>query len=215
MLKTRLLVPVAAWLVLALAPAPAAAQSSTPQDPDPAALQAGDVVRVLVWREPEMSGDFPIDESGSVTLPLLGVRHAAGVPLPTLRAALIREYQVQLRNPSITITPLRRINVLGEVNKPGVYPVDLTATVSDVLAMAGGVGPMGDPRRISVVRRDGGTAEERISATTPLARTGIRSGDQVLVGRRSWLDRNSPVVISTAVSLLVTTISTLIIYNKR
>lgn len=222
MLNSRLLAPAAAWLalVLAVAPVRAAAQVSAPVDTvhatqDGSALQPGDVLRLLVWREPDMSGEYLIDESGNVTLPLLGVRRAAGVPLSMLREALIREYQAELRNPSITITPLRRVNVLGEVNKPGVYPVDLTSTVSDVLAMAGGINPIGDPRRISLVRRDGTVAGDRIAVSTDLSRAGIRSGDQVVVGRRSWFDRNSPTVIATSISLLASAISTLIIYNKR
>jgi protein involved in polysaccharide export with SLBB domain len=221
-LNSRLLAPAAAWLalVLALAPVRATAQTVAPQDTlratqDAMALQPGDLLRLAVWREPDMSGEYLIDESGNVTLPLLGVRRAAGVPLSMLRGALIREYQAELRNPSITIIPLRRVNVLGEVNKPGVYPVDLTATVSDVLALAGGINPLGDPKRVSLVRRDGSVAGERIPVSTDLSRAGIRSGDQVVVGRRSWFDRNSPTVLATSISLLASAISTLIIYNKR
>ncbi|HEX8907328.1 MAG TPA: polysaccharide biosynthesis/export family protein [Longimicrobiaceae bacterium] len=192
---------------------PAGAQAPLPRA-DSASLQPGDLLRVQVWREQDLSGEFLIDESGNVTLPLLGVRRAAGVPIPQLRADLVREYQAQLRNPSITIIPLRRINVLGEVNKPGVYPVDLTVTLSEVVAMAGGINPLGDPHRISIVRSDGRVVQERMAAETALMQTGIRSGDQVIVGRRGWLDRNSGYVAATLVSLLASTITTLILYRR-
>lgn len=204
----------------ASAAGPAPAQERPPvapaaQQQDSTALQPGDLVRLLIWREPDMSGDFLVDESGAVTLPMLGSRRAAGVPIATLRAGLIRDFQVQLRNPSITITPLRRINVLGEVNKPGVYPVDMTATVSEVVAMAGGVNPTGDPRRVSIVRRDGRVLQDRVSVEASLTQTGIRSGDQVVVGRRSWVDRNSATLLATGISILASVVTTLIIYGKN
>lgn len=204
-----------ALLALALSALPLAAQEGSPSAAvEAAALQAGDVVRVLIWREPDLSGEFLVDESGSVTLPLLGPRRVAGVPITRLREELLRDYGAQLRNNSITITPLRRINVLGEVSKPGVYPVDLTVTLSEAIALAGGVNPIGDIRRIQVVRSNGQVVHERIAAETMLAQTGIRSGDQILVGRRGWFDRNSATVAASLVSLVATAVSTIIIMSR-
>lgn len=209
---TRLLGLVILVLLARLAPAPAAAQSPAA---DVATLQPGDLVRVLIWQEKDLSGEFLVDEQGKVTLPLLGERQAAGVPIPQLRESLVREYQAQLRNPSITITPLRRVNVLGEVNKPGVYPVDLTVTLLEVVGLAGGVNPQGDLRRIQIVRRDGTVLQERVRAETELLATGIRSGDQVFVGRRSWVDRNSGPLLAAVISLVGSAVSTIIIVNNQ
>jgi len=196
---------------------PLAAQQTTapPAGGDVPTLQGGDVLRVAIWREPDLSGDFMVDESGMVTLPLLGQRRVAGIPVQRLRDELVRDYGAQLRNNSISITPLRRLSVLGEVNKPGVYPVDLTVTLSEAIAMAGGISPIGDPRRIRVVRSDGRVVNDRISAETQLAQTGVRSGDQVVVGRRGWFDRNSATVLTSAISLIATAVSTIIIVSSR
>src|ERR1700745_4280304 len=97
--------------LLPLAPAPSRAQTAA----DQVVLRPGDRLRVRIWREGDLSGDFQVDEAGAVTLPLLGTRTVANVPMSQLREQLMRDYLQQLRNPSITITPFRRVNILGEV----------------------------------------------------------------------------------------------------
>lgn len=220
-MSIKRLLGLAAVLSLTLLPARAPAQQAVPAPAAPAraqedgsALQPGDVLRLLIWRQPDMSGDFMVDETGMVTLPMLGPRRAAGIPITQLRAALVSEFQQQLRTPSITVTPLRRINVLGEVNKPGVYPVDLTVTLSEVIAMAGGVNPQGDVRKISVVGKDGRVITRRIGPDATLTETGIRSGDQVLVGSRSWLERNSAQVFATGVSIAASVLTAIILTRR-
>jgi polysaccharide export outer membrane protein len=179
----------AVLLVSALA-APAAAQSG---------LLAGDVVRVAIWREAELSGDFPVGLDGNVTFPLLGMRHVVGIPLDSLQAQLQDAYRVYLRNPAITVTPLRRVQVLGEVAKPGLYTVDLTVSVAGAVAIAGGATPAGDLRRIRLVR-DGRVYSQRVSPETALSAADIRSGDQIFVGTRNWLERNGTLLVSVLLS---------------
>jgi hypothetical protein len=62
--------------------------------------------------------DFIVNEQGIVTLPLLGRVDVSSIPLGELRDRLIPQYAAQLRNPSVTITPVRRVYVMGEVVKP-------------------------------------------------------------------------------------------------
>lgn len=179
----------AVLLVSALA-APAAAQSG---------LLAGDVVRVAIWREEGLSGDFPVGLDGNVTFPLLGTRPVVGIPLDSLQAQLQEAYRVYLRNPAITVTPLRRVQVLGEVAKPGLYTVDPTVSVAGAVATAGGATPAGDLRRIRLVR-DGRVYSQRVSPQTALSAADIRSGDQIFVGSRSWVERNAPLLVSVLLS---------------
>jgi protein involved in polysaccharide export with SLBB domain len=188
---------------------PAAAQPGT----DALTLQPGDLLRITIWREPDLSGDFTVDERGRITLPLLGALQVAQVPVGTLRDTLISRYARELRNPSINIVPLRRVNVLGEVTRPGLYPVDPTMTLADVVAMAGGTGPTGDLRAIRLVR-DGTVILERVEPGMPLTTADVRSGDQVFVGRRSWLDRNSGTLLATVLSATISIIASLIIANS-
>lgn len=187
-------------LGLLLIPAVAATQSSAGSVPDAVTLQPGDMVRVVIWREEDLSGDFSVDETGVVTLPLLGDKHVTGIPMRQLREVLIEEYRIHLRNPSISITPLRRVNVLGEVNKPGLYEVDPTISLAGAVALAGGATASGDLNRIRVIR-SGTVIRERVAAQAALNTADIRSGDQIFVERRNWFDRNSTFVVSVLLSV--------------
>lgn len=168
------------------------AQSSTPT------LFSGDLLEISIWREPELSGRFPVDEEGIVTLPLLGPVPVLGVPVPELRRHLLAEYGRDLRNPSITITPLRRIHVLGEVTQPGLFPVDLTVSLAGAVAMAGGATPVGDLEKIRIVR-DGVVILEGAVANEDLTSIDVRSGDQIIVERRGWFERHSAFLVSTVI----------------
>lgn len=173
-------------------------------------LQPGDLVRVQIWREGDLSGDFLVDQNGIVTLPLLGEQRVTGIPIGELRTVLLQQYRVELRNPSINITPLRRLNVLGEVTKPGLYPVDPTISLVEVVAQAGGATELGDLRRIRIVR-GGEVIREGIRPGETLSTLDIRSGDQILVERRTWLDRNSTSLVTAVLSIVGGLVTTLII----
>jgi protein involved in polysaccharide export with SLBB domain len=168
-------------------------------------LRPGDVLRLRIWREPDLSGDFPVDTHGRVVLPKLGSLDVASVDSDSLQPRLVRAYSEYLNNPSIEVVPLRRISVLGAVQKPGVYPVDPTMTVADVVALAGGASPDGKRDRVELRRGD-----ERVSANlqqaSRVADSPIRSGDQLYVPQRSWLGRNTALVaglVGTAASLAI------------
>jgi protein involved in polysaccharide export with SLBB domain len=163
-------------------------------------LRPGDAVRVNIWREPDLSGEFNVDPTGRITFPLLGDMNVAEMPVSVLRDTLISQYRRQLRNPSITITPLKRINVIGEVQRPGLYAMDPTISLAGAVAMAGGATPLGNLERI-VVLRAGETVPQRVSSLMTLDRVQLRSGDQIIVQRRSWFDRNSSVVVSMVLSV--------------
>ena len=159
-------------------------------------LRPGDVVRLRIWREPDLSGDFPVDESGQVVLPRLGPVSVMAISRDSLRRSLLAAYTTYLKNPSIEVMLLRRINVLGAVKNPGLYPVDPTMTVADALALAGGASADGRRDRVELLR--GG--EKVVVKLDPGARLGdtpIRSGDQLYVPERSWFSRNQGIVIGT------------------
>ena len=186
-------------LVALLAPA-TRAQTSPAAAQDEVTLRPGDLLRVEIWREPDLSGEFVVDDEGRITLPMLGEKNVNGVPLRGLRDQLIEEYRLQLRNPSINITPLRRVNVLGEVNKPGVYPVDPTVSLAGTIALAGGANQNGDLNRVRIVR--GNTIMwERVGVGETLSTLDVRSGDQIVVERRNWFDRNSTFLVSMVLSV--------------
>ncbi len=183
-----------ALLFLATAAAPASAQtppvvSSAPNASSATSLLPGDVIRIQIWREEGLSGDFQVDESGEVVLPLLGRKPVVGVSPETLREQLTEEYDQYLVNPSVNVTLLRRVTVMGEVRVPGLYPVDATVSVAQLIALAQGVTPDGDVNRITLVR-EGRTIRTDLAGTMAITDAGIRSGDRLLVGKRSWMSRN-------------------------
>ena len=172
-----------------------AAQAAAP------GLIPGDVVRVRVWREPDLSGDFAVDENGTVVLPRLGRIDAAGVPPAALRERVVRGYTAFLNHTSVEVTLLRRVQVLGAVRNPGLYPVDATMTVGDALALAGGTTPQGHPDRVVLVHRDGGGGTV-VSRRTLIGDSPLRSGDQVFVPERSWASRNTGVLVGIVTATL-------------
>lgn len=173
--------------------------NSTPEVQTSPTLLPGDAVRVQVWREGDLSGTFTVDDRGIVTLPLLGEREVVGLDPTRLRDNLLADYKTYLQNPSIEVTILRRINILGAVRSPGLYPVDATISLADALALAGGITPIGDPNRIELVR-DNEVIAKGVSQASMIGASDIRSGDQIVVGEKSWMSRNLGVVIGSAIA---------------
>lgn len=180
-------------------PSTAPAEQTVPEDTSAITLRPGDLLRIQVWREPDLQGEFQVDVDGVVILPLIGEKRVTGIPVRRLRESLIEDYRVHLRNPSINITPLRRIHVLGAVRQPGMYPVDPTVTLADAVALAGGTVEGGDLRRLRIERR-GVVIRERVAAGETLRQVDLRSGDQIYIERRPWLQRNGATVIGMAIS---------------
>lgn len=166
------------------APAPTSTDSSG------GTLKPGDVVRLKIWREPDLSGDFVVDEGGTVVVPKLGRMQVVGLSPDSLKSHLINSYSVYLRNPAIDVVLLRRITILGGVRNPGLYPVDPTMTLADAYALAGGIAPEGKLDEVELVRGSERTSY-KLSGTTRIADTPLRSGDQLYVPTRSWLARNT------------------------
>lgn len=198
----RVLLMVSVALLLA---APLAAQDGTSSDLSNDRLRPGDVVQLRIWREPDMSGQFVVDESGVVVFPRVGEYRVLGDSPESLTERLLEDFRQYLRNPSIDVTVLRRIRIIGAVNEPGLHLLDPTVTVADALAEAGGATSEGDPDRVRIIR-DGEEIAVDVTVDTRIADSPIRSGDQIYVPERSWLSRNSAVVAATitgTVSLVI------------
>jgi polysaccharide export outer membrane protein len=195
----------ATMTVLTFAPHPGVAQA-----PAQIQLRPGDALRILVKDEPTWSGDFPIAEDGTVLLPAVGAIHVTDRPFADVRSSLLAAYETQLVNPEVQITPLVRIAVLGEVQRPGLFTVDPTQALADVLASAGGIGPQGDRGKIQLVR-DGRILHARLDPRSQGLGLHLQSGDQVFVGRRSWLSQNSQLLFGVLGSVTTAVIASLIV----
>jgi polysaccharide export outer membrane protein len=104
-------------------------------------LQSGEKIRVTVYNEPSLSGDFQIDPSGFVSLPLAGTLKAGGLTQNELEHALAQKYASQyLKNPKVTVSvaEYRPFYIIGEVEHPGSFPYTSGLNVLSALAIAGG-----------------------------------------------------------------------------
>jgi polysaccharide biosynthesis/export protein len=171
---------------------------------DTASLRPGDVLRLKIWREPDLSGDFAVDETGHAILPRLGATAVSGTPADQLKLRLTTEYQKYLNNPSIEVIPLRRISILGSVRNPGMYPVDPSITLGEAPNVAGGAMPE-SRRNMLELRRNGTTRQVDLRKQPNLASLPLSSGDQVYVPEKSWFSKNATWVIGTAIGVAGTT----------
>ena len=156
------------------------------QSVDQAGTQAtvapGDVFRITVLRNPELSGEVAVGEDGTLQHPVYREVTAAGRTRPQL-AALVRAVLLRYEtNPQYVIEPLVRVSILGEVRTPGLLSVPTTTTLAQVVAMAGG--PTERSRGRAVLMRDGRRVQ--VSLRDPSvgeAARPVQSRDQIVVER--------------------------------
>ena len=125
-------------------------------------LGAGDQIRVQVYQNPDLTVETRVSEQGTINYPLIGAVDLGGTTINEAEkkiAAALRSGNF-LKQPQVNIVLLQvrgnQIAVLGQVQKPGRFPLETTNTrVSDMLAAAGGVTPMGDDTLIVTGTRSG------------------------------------------------------------
>lgn len=104
-------------------------------------LQPGEKIKVTVFGEDRLSGEYEVDPAGFVSLPLAGTVKAAGLSKPELEQALSKKFRGEyLRNPKVTVdvSSFRPFYILGEVGKPGEYAYRSGLNVMSAAALAGG-----------------------------------------------------------------------------
>ncbi len=186
---------------------------AVPAGGDMSFLKPGDMVRIKIWRGGDLSGDYSVDEGGKLTLPLLGSVSVKEISTDSLKILLIKKYSKYLKDLNITVVPLFRINVMGEVDKPGLYPVDPTLSLSEVLSMAGGVDENGDIDKVKVIR--GGeilskNLKKELEGDQPIEKFGIKSGDQIVVGKKGGITVRDWTIIASMVSAAALVLSVIV-----
>jgi polysaccharide biosynthesis/export protein len=146
-------------------------------------LQAGDKIRVTVYGEDKLSGDYQIDQSGQISLPLAGTVEAVGLTQSQLEQALSKKFRSEyLRNPKVTVTiaTLQPFYLMGEVEKPGEYQYRSGLNVLTALAVAGGPTYRANKNTVQIQRRgETSMREYPISVSVP-----ILPGDVIRVPER-------------------------------
>ena len=180
-------------------------------------LQPGDGIKIIFYNIPDqISGDYIIQEDGTVSLPHLGTIKAAGTDVVELKKSIYSKYATLYKNPELTVLQIIRVNIFGEVKNPGFYFVTGSDKLSDLIAQAGGTTPDADLGEISIYRNnreiqiDG---EEVIEKSNKMDDIGLQSGDRIFISRKWFSGSTSTVVISTLAA--ITTIVAAIIYANN
>lgn len=145
-------------------------------------LGAGDKVAVNVYGEPSIAGEYEVDETGSLSLPLAGRVSVRNMTAPQAEAALRSKLASSLENPQVNVSVVeyRDFYILGEVAKPGAYPYRAGATVLNAVALAGGYTFRAKKDDIAVVRPDEGESDAKHADQSAY----LQPGDIVIVPAR-------------------------------
>jgi polysaccharide export outer membrane protein len=180
-------------------PAAAMVGSVFAQSPAPSAdqviLAPGDSVRVVVWRKPEMSGDFIVAPDGTISHPLYRAVRVGGVPFSTAEIN-IRNFLARFeQDPQFVVEPLVRIAVSGEVGRAQVFAVRPETTIAEAVAQAGGPSQFAKLDRVKVLRKDasGARRELHVNLFDPegsSATIRVHSGDQIVLDRKKSFFRD-------------------------
>ena len=166
--------------------------------PDPAKppeefyqIGAGDALTINVWKEPTLSGSVKVRPDGYVTLPLINEVQVSGQTTGQLRKTLEDKYKEYTTDPFVTIRvegiASSEVFLVGQVGKPGAFPLSGNETLLQLLTRSGGLGVFADRSNIRVVRRDGSKVTEYVVDYDAIIKGDLkqdvllRPGDRIIV----------------------------------
>ena len=180
-------------------------------------LQPGDGIKLILYHiSDSISGEYYIQEDGYISFPFLGKIKAADRNIDSLKSEIYTKYNNLYKNPELTILPIIRINVFGEVRNPGFYYVTGIDKLSDVIAKAGGTTVDADLGDINITRQNKEieiNGEKAIQNGSKLDDIGLQSGDQIYVTRK-WFSGTTETVILSSVGIVASIILAIIYYHR-
>lgn len=158
----------------------------------PYVIGISDVVRVTVWKDPNLSADATVRPDGSITLPLVGEVMASGRTAIALQREVAQRLSAFVKDAVVTVAIAEvnsyRFTVTGNVEHPGVFTSRYYFTVSEAIALAGGPNRYASTSHVVIVRTSGGRAERIpidydaiLSGESPEQDIVILAGDAVRV----------------------------------
>lgn len=131
-------------------------------------LGAGDVLKISVYGNPDLGTETRVSESGDITFPLIGQVKVLGLPVAAAESRIAKALETGgfVKKPQVniivTLLQSQLVSVIGQVNRPGRYPVDGRRSMLDLLALAGGISLEGGDTVSLIRKRDGKTTTEVI-----------------------------------------------------
>jgi len=150
-------------------------------------LGAGDVVKISVFGNPDLTTETRVSEAGSITFPLIGEVGVAELSASAVERKIagllesggfVKKPQVNLL---VTVLTSQQVSVLGSVNRPGRYPIDGKRSVLDLMALAGGINAEGGDTVALIRKRGGKTSRDEIDIVN-MVRTAELGRDFELAG---------------------------------
>jgi polysaccharide export outer membrane protein len=120
-------------------------------------VQPGDVLQITVWREPELGREVAVSPDGRINYPLIGSLRVEDKSVDAIGAEIEAGLSKYMKHAPVTVTVKElqgnRIYVIGQVNRPGVFPFTESLDVMQALSLAGGAGKFADLDDIKILRR--------------------------------------------------------------
>ena len=162
-----------------------------------------EAVEIKIWREPDLSGRFVVDQDTAVNLPLIG-KVKCGYYHHAEIETIIRDRLSQfLRAPHIEIKFLFPVRILGEVNRPGVYYLEPGEGLADLLAEAGGFNSQSNPKSARLVRDGASQKVNLVAILEGKVDFKLRSNDLIIVPRSFWASLQKWGIIFSGLTLII------------
>ena len=165
---------------------PAASDLTVAVDSRTFVIGADDVLRIRVWREPELGVDLRVRPDGKITLPLGGEVQAAGRTPEQLGQEVAKALSSYINGPLVMVSVLevrsKKYSVTGEVNRPGAYPLVVPTTILDATINAGGFRDYAK-KKVTVLRKGKVIKfnyEEVIKGKNLQQNIGVEDGDLIV-----------------------------------
>ena len=149
------------------AQSPSPVEGATKPHDDSFVIGNDDVLSINVWKEPDVSKtSIPVRSDGRISLPLAGEIQAAGRTPLALEREIADKLKSYISEPEVTVMVQQinsqKYNILGQVNKPGAFPLTNSATVLDAIAVAGGFRDFAKKKSVYVLRQNPDGSQTRI-----------------------------------------------------
>ena len=138
-------------LILTIANTPATAEEKSYH------IGPGDVLEISVWKDPDLSRKVVVPPDGVIAFPLIEAINVANLTAADLKKIVTQRLSEYVPEATVTVMLLEinslRAYVIGKVNNPGEFPIDMETNVMQILAKAGGLNPFASKGNITILRR--------------------------------------------------------------
>jgi polysaccharide biosynthesis/export protein len=155
-------------------------------------IGAQDVLDINVWKEPSVSRTVPVRPDGKISLPLVDDVQAAGMTPMQLTSVLADKLKKFIDDPQVTVIVTQinsqRVYIIGQVARPGAFPLLPNMTILQALSTAGGLAQFANGKKIYLMRTEDGKPvkypfnyKDVVSGKKPEENLVLKAGDQIIV----------------------------------